>query len=282
MLTSMVVVSPPGAFWADLVIPLYPSPTDPLIIRDVKGLEPVSATVNSRGYANEVDGEFYTGSHVGKRNIVILLGLNNKDAQSVAEARKKIYFYFMPKNFKTKLRFLFDDRANAEIEGYIESTTGDRFTKDPEIQISVICPKPNFFSTARQINGQSNAADSEAPYAGSAGGALILELFAGATNYVGDIFIESKESISSPTYRTMSFYGITIPAGSKLFVSTHQGNKRAEIQGSGNPINQFGQMGSLIYWMGIHAGTNLFRVRTPGSTTPLNWVLNYADQETGV
>lgn len=281
MVTSVVVVSPPGAYWPDLVVPLYPGPDSLLSIRDIKGLEPVAATVNSRPYG-PVDGEFYTGSRVGKRNIVLTFGLNNISGDSVSRARHEIYFYFIPKNFKTKLRFYFDDRPPLEIEGYTESTSGDRFTQDPEMQVSFICPKPNLYSTTvREVNGQSGAspANYPAPYEGSAAGGLIFELFAGSSPFNGDVSIETKPSPGSP-YRAMLFEGISIPAYGNFFVSTYQGDKRAEVRRTaGSPLNQFSKMDTQSSWTQFYASNNLFRVVT---STNRNWRLRYSDQWTGV
>ncbi len=239
MLTDVVVVSPPGAFWPDLVMKIYPGPTDPLIIHDIKGLEPVAADVNTHAYGGG-DGEFYAGSHIGKRNIVITFGLNDyAGSDSVAAARRALYFYFMPKSFKSKLRFVFDNRSSVEIEGYTESTEGDRFVQDPEMQVSFICPKPHFWALpVRQVSGKSNEANSLVPYEGSAAGGFVLELLGGNDGYYGDVFIESKVP-SEPLWRTIAFYPITIWQGSSLFVSTHQGYKRAEVRLIVNiPVNQ--------------------------------------------
>ncbi len=78
--------------------------TDALQIRNIEGLGPVKASVNTSPFGS-VDGESYTGSNVGKRNIVMTLGLNpNWRDQSMASLRQLLYAYFMPKQF-VKLRF---------------------------------------------------------------------------------------------------------------------------------------------------------------------------------
>ncbi len=119
--------------------------TGPFHIRDITGLGPVKADVNSQGFGS-LDGEYYTGSHVGKRNIVMTLGLNPGSYYgSVAAMRRILYAYLMPKG-NPILRFIFADRPPVQIEGYVESLEPTLFAKDPEVQVSIMCPKP-FFET---------------------------------------------------------------------------------------------------------------------------------------
>src|SRR3954469_4450887 len=112
----ITAVAPPGAYWADFQMQVtYPAPMGMVFVREVQGLEPVNATVNSREHGL-VDGEFYVGSHVGQRNIVIRFGLNTiVGAPSVGNARNMLYAYFTPKS-NIKLRFSFDDRSDVVID----------------------------------------------------------------------------------------------------------------------------------------------------------------------
>ncbi len=71
--------------------------TDPVQIRNLEGVGPVKALVNTIPYA-ELDGESYAGSSTSKRNIVMTLGLNpNWVDQSIESLRHLLYSYFMPK-----------------------------------------------------------------------------------------------------------------------------------------------------------------------------------------
>lgn len=271
------MVAPPGASYPDFVIN-SPSSIEPLVIRDVKGLDPVINTVNSYPYG-KLDGEFFTGTHMGKRNIVLTLGLNTDDP---ATARKDVFFNFVPKTIK-KLRFVFDNRASVEIDGYIESTTGDRFVEDPEIQISIICPKPNLLTIpAVLISGSTGDTPVAFTYNGSAPGTIDFELLTGANAYTGDVFIESKLQ-SESIYKVMHLEALTLVANSELSVITHQGLKNAQIIPlTGNPESVVKNLNELWYWKVFHAGAYHFRVRTPGDAVIRNWNLLYVNQEIGV
>ncbi len=73
-----VEVHSKALFVPKLVLPLLGNDgMGPFHIRNVEGLGPVKSTVNSRAYGL-LDGEYYTGSHVGKRNVVITLGTDDR------------------------------------------------------------------------------------------------------------------------------------------------------------------------------------------------------------
>lgn len=165
--------------------------TEPIQIRDIQGLGPVKANVNTTALGS-IDGEYYTGSSVGKRNIVMTLGLNpNWVDQSMSSLRQLLYAYFMPK-LKVNLRFFSTTMATVEINGYIESFDPNIFTKDPEIQISIICPDPDFVDiVATVVEGVVNNV------------ATIPEVFT-EINYVGTVrtgfVLKVKTATARPAY----------------------------------------------------------------------------------
>lgn len=114
----------------------------PIQIRDISGLEPVKAEIIS--IPSNQDGELFQHARVGKRNIVLKLGLNpNWVDQTMSSLRRILYNHFPPKASRT-LRFYSDDMPVVEIGGYVESLEPNMFSQDPEIQVSIICLKPNF------------------------------------------------------------------------------------------------------------------------------------------
>jgi hypothetical protein len=128
--------------------------TDLIQIRNIEGLGPVNADVNTSPYGS-IDGESFVGAHAPKRNIVITVGLNPDYVDWSTEAlRRIIYRYFMSKQF-VRLVFRSDDEMpDVFIEGYAESVSPTIFSKDGEIQISVICPDPYFTAvTPKAVHG---------------------------------------------------------------------------------------------------------------------------------
>lgn len=119
------------------------SETDFLQIRNIDGLDPVKASVNTSPFGS-VHGESYAGSSVPSRNIVLTIGLNpDWDTWSYEQLRRLVYQYFMPSR-PTRLVFYSDDIVPVEIVGIVEDVNNNQFSKDPELLVSIICPDPYF------------------------------------------------------------------------------------------------------------------------------------------
>lgn len=117
--------------------------TDLIQIRNIDGLDPVKASVNTSPYGS-IDGGSYIGSNVPSRNIVLTIKANpNWDDWTYESLRKLVYQYFMPK-LATRLVFISDDIDPVEISGVVESCENNMFSKDPEILVSIVCPDPYF------------------------------------------------------------------------------------------------------------------------------------------
>lgn len=119
--------------------------TDLFEVRNIDGLGAVKADVNTTQMGS-INKETFTGSSSGKRNIVLTLGLDpDWDDWTVSRLRRLLDRYFMP-HFQTRLVFESMEFSPVEIFGYIESNEPNMFTKDPEQQVSIICPDPDFKS----------------------------------------------------------------------------------------------------------------------------------------
>jgi Phage tail protein len=129
--------------------------TDLIQVRNINGLDPVKAAVNTTPFGS-VDGASYTGSSVLSRNIVLTLRPNpNWDNWTYESLRRLLYSYFMPKR-PTRLVFYSDDMPAVEITGIVESAEINPFSNDPEFIVSVICPKPHFVGlTPKVLTGQT-------------------------------------------------------------------------------------------------------------------------------
>jgi hypothetical protein len=130
--------------------------TDLIQVRNIDGLDPVKASVNTSPLGS-VDGSVYTGGNVESRNIVLTVHTNpDWDVWSHESLRRFLYSYFMPKK-PIKLEFYSDDMDPVQILGFVEDVQANRFTKDPEMTISVICPDPYFTGiTPIVLTGQAS------------------------------------------------------------------------------------------------------------------------------
>jgi Phage tail protein len=133
--------------------------TDLIQIRNIDGLDPVKASVNTSLYGS-VDGAAYVGGSIASRNIILTVHPNpDWDIWSYEALRRLIYSYFMPKQ-PTRLVFESDDIPPVEISGIVESVEVNPFSKDQEFLISIVCPDPHF--TALEpivLTGQSNMSE---------------------------------------------------------------------------------------------------------------------------
>src|SRR5687768_15048880 len=75
-----------------------------LVVEEIEGLDPVRAILVSSSYAGQ-DGEQYQSSKRERRDIKITLGIEpDETVEEVADVRRRIYAYFMPKS-EVNLKF---------------------------------------------------------------------------------------------------------------------------------------------------------------------------------
>ncbi len=257
--------------------------TGPFHIRNIEGLGPVKADVNSRGYGL-LDGEYYTGSHVGKRNIVLTLGLNpGAGPRSVSTFRKLLYAYLLPKG-NPLLRFVSDDRPTVQIEGYVEALEPTLFAKDPEVQVSVVCPRPYFESIdLKTVVGvaRRNPVDVGFEFKGDITSGITFELLSGGSTYAGPILMESGDY--RPQYRKFET-NATINSSLFYFVSSHQGAKVVDSRNMSDKRRFTNLLKSLTdesLWPYVVPGINKLRVKI-NSDVPAPWILYYVERFGGL
>lgn len=275
--------------YPDLTILVVNPPSDQLLkVRDITGIEPVTAAINSKAYAQ--DGDFYIGSRIGKRNIVIKFGLNTSGGySSVSAARALIYGYMMTKR-PVLLEFITDDHEPLQISGYVESLTPDRFTEDPAMQVSIICPVPDFLAVGtKEVSGVAGVDSDEVAisYLGNLPTGFSFMLDMADVDYQGEVILEMRIGDSQSVGQRFAMYDDVAYIGDDHFwIITELGNKTVEIRrGSGDiwsTINILGQMDPESTWMYLTAGINRFRVLTPYSDTPRPWTMTYTEHYGGI
>lgn len=252
--------------------------TDPIQIRNIDGLGPVKAAVNTTQYGS-VDGEFYTGSYVGARNIVLTVGLNPSWADQTFESLRRILLgYFLP-GAPIKLVFTSTHMPQVKIEGFVESFEPNIFSKDPEIQVSIICPKPYFVAVAQSaITGVTTAFTdttlTEIDYDGDVEVGYVMDFSiqaGGATLSNGEVRIVNN----TPSVQLLSVKNVNVDSTHSVRVSTVQGAKFARQipLPSGNYTNVLGKVVPGSIWAPILKGVNYLQVMSsnPGQT----WTLSY-------
>lgn len=292
MLATVDVVPPEGAYWVPLSMPvLNPAPNAPIVVRKVAGLEPPDGVVNSQAFGL-LDREFFTGARLDKRNLVLTLGLDTKNApDSVHAARELVYAYLQPTN-KVKLRLTFTNRDPVTITGYVESTPGDRFSSDPEIQVSVVCLNPFFTNEEPQVvegvsgplvYGEEPVAQ-DVPYNGKWSNGFLLAIPGPVDDiYSGDIIVEHQmDGQTDWGEMRVSGAGVAIADSWVFKLRTVEGKKKVwtENPADGNEQAMLGWLANKSYWIQLNPGLNRIRVWTPYSA--LDWTLTYSELFVGV
>lgn len=139
MIKSVTVVNNVGD---SLKIDIFDTtPQHGLIIKNIDGLGPVKATINTDKSANS-DGEFFNSSKLEKRNIVIDLHFFDT-YKSVEDIRLTTYKYFPVK--KNVTLYIETDNRYVKTVGYVESNEPEIWSDMEGCSISIICPDPGLY-----------------------------------------------------------------------------------------------------------------------------------------
>lgn len=255
---------------------------DPVQIRNIDGLGPVAATINTTAFASG-RGELYQGSTTPKRNIVLTLGLNPDWAiQTVSSLRQLLYAYLMPEQW-CKLRFYSDHMPTCDIEGYVESFDPNMFSEDPEVVVSLICPKPDFIDIDTTIHvGVVDDGTIEAAftYQGTVptGYELRVEASEENSDYTGPLTIktvgleEQIFTIDPVTINVIKYFKMSSVRNAKL---------AANVAVSGGVVtNLLAKVDPASMWPELIPGENVFTIEA--SENSQLWTLAYFNRFGGL
>lgn len=261
----------------------FTASSDPIQIRNIDGIGPVKANIISTQFATGV-GELYQGSTIPKRNIVITMGLSpDWQEETVATLRQKLYRYFMPRQW-CKLRFFSTHLPTVDIEGYVESMEPNIFSDDPEIQVSVICPKPDFIEADATIYEgvvDDGSTELEFEYIGSVETGFELRVAQSVANpgYSGSLDITVKSPIDPQVF---SIDPVTIDGVKYFKLSTTLNGKRAQniANADGVATNLLAAVGDLSVWPQLLPGLNYISVAAEENGQA--WTLAYFNRFGGL
>lgn len=258
---------------------------DLIHIRNITGLGPVKADINTTQYGSG-DGGFYTGGSIGIRNIVMTLGFNPDWVEhTVASLRQIVYGYFMS-NQPVTLRLFRDDGPTVEINGYCESNEPDIFSKDPEMPISVVCPMPDFVAVAPSVvtgTAQPDPVESEFTLVGNVdtSGRVVLTPIVDdpSPTYDGTVTLEHKTL--APGANIFKVTG-SVATGMDLIIDSARGAKVAENVIALEHINLLNSMTADSKWLALRPGTNMLRVLLDAAAADKAWTLTYYERFGGL
>lgn len=248
--------------------------SDPIQILGISGLEPVKAAITTQPFG-AFDGEAYVGASVGKRNIVLTIGLNpDWEFQTIEELRQLLYNYFMPK-LRVQLRFHSTNFPVVAIDGYVESVEPNIFVKTPTMVVSIICPSPDFVAVdLTTITGITNDGESwdTIDYIGSVETGFNLQI----TQTVGTPGVDSIQVNLTGQYAPQIFPTRgRIATDIRWEMNSIPGSKyiRSVSLVTGAVENFLNDLAADAVWPVLYPGENKLAVVTP--VTGQNWELTY-------
>lgn len=263
MLTSLSVSSPAGGL---LTIPLE-DPSDGLLIEEIEGLGPVKATLVSSSFAR-MDGEQYHSSRREARNIIVKINLEpDYVVDSVQDLRQRLYDYFMPKS-RVDMTFWRDDEPNVFIQGYVESFESPLFTKEPRVDISIMCFDPDFVDPLGvHVLGNSVATSVEIPidYSGTVDTGLNLKLLVNRTLAAFTVYLRQANGL----LQQMDLSAALV-AGDVVEINTVPGQKRVTLTRAGLTTSILYAVSPQSAWISLQPGVNNLRVYATGAGVPFD------------
>lgn len=251
--------------------------TDGFVLEDVDGLDPVDATISSSDFAQQDGAEFQSARRV-PRNLLVKIGLEPQDStQTVRGLRRTLYSFFMPKRNVT-LRFHDTDGLIVEIVGWIESFSSKLFTKEPSVDISIMCLRPDLLElTPVELSGTTTSTTTETPieYEGTVDTGLLFTLNVDRTLTEFTFYHRGPDDV-------IQSMDVSIPmvAGDILSISTVPGNKYATL-------NHLGTLSFVAYavspqstWHQFSEGENNIRVYAVGD--PIPYDISYITRHGGL
>lgn len=253
---------------------------DPIQIKNIDGLGPVKAEIVTTPFATG-RGELYQGGTTGKRNIVMTLGYNPDWAgqQSITSLRQMLYRYLLPEEW-CKLRFFSDELPPVDIEGYVESFEPNIFSQDPEVQVSIINPKPDFVdANATLVQGtvDIDVIEYAFEYTGTVetGFELVVKTTDVNPDYTGKLIVINDTQtfeVNPATSDTVKYFKLNTVRGSKRVGTV--------AYADGALTNLLAKVTAASVWPVLRPGENVFSV--VANELGQEWTLAYFNRFGGL
>lgn len=240
------------------------------VIKDIGGLDPVKATIVTSSFA-QMPGAQRQSSSRETRNVTIKVELEpNYISSSVRDLRNILYGYFMPQT-QVELRFYDTDGLVVKASGEVESCESALFTKEPAVDISIVCFDPDFIELETVgVTGTSTAGSTEQliSYAGSVETGIEFTLNLNRSLSEFTIYHRPPDN----TLRSLDFAASLI-AGDVLKINTVPGSKGATLTRAGSDSSLLYGVSSESNWIKLMSapggnGANYIRVQASGVGIP--------------
>lgn len=254
-------------------------PSSGFLIEEFGGLGPVKATIVSSSFA-AMDGTQYQSSRRENRNITLQLALvPDYISSSVRNLRQQLYNFFMPKS-EVNLKFYLIDGLVVEINGRVESCEPVLFTKEPKINISILCFDPDFLDINEVILSGTTVTDSTETLISYDGTIETGIVFTMTLNHAASSFTIYHRTPDG-SIRTLDF-AASLLTGDVLMISTVSGDKAVILTRSGVSSSFLYGMSAQSNWIELQPGDNYIRVYCTASGAPIPYAIAYTPRHGGL
>lgn len=240
-------------------------PSNGTILADIEGLDPVKANIVSSKLAG-VDGARYRSSVREERDIVLKFELVSDYLDNpVADVRRRLYQFFMPKTPVT-LWFFESDGTVSTIAGRVETCAAPLFTQEPAMDVSVRCFNPDFVDTTFEIISDetvNNPIEGKIEYEGTASAGIEFTLTANRDISAFTIYNRPPDG----TLRQFDFAS-PLQIGDVLYINTNQGQKKVQLTRAGVVSSYLYGVSPKSNWLTLDFGDNFYRVFAEGAPVP--------------
>jgi Phage tail protein len=261
MLTRVEVRSVQGTL---LSLPLQ-DVSGGFVLEEIEGLDPGKAVLVSSSFAL-LDGQQYQSARREPRNIKFRISFEpDYEAFSVMVLRNQLYQFFMPKT-AIIMTFYMNTGANFTINGVVESFETSLFSKEPVVDISVMCFDPNFYDPDLvSISGNSTDTPAEilVPYDGSIDTGMVFKI--NVNRSLSDFSIYHRGP--DDTISTLQFTAPLL-AGDGLKIDTSVGSKEVTLTRAFTESSILYGMTAQSVWLRLYPGDNYIRFYAVGAAIP--------------
>jgi hypothetical protein len=250
--------------------------TNGLYIEDIDGLGPVKATIASTSFAN-MDGAQFQSAYREARNLVFKLGLEpDYTTQTVQQLRNLVYRFFRPKT-SISLRLFVDD-LELDTSGVVETCEPSIFSREPVMDISVICHNPDLIDLEEQTltgDSVSNSDEELIEYVGTEDTGFIFTMTFDRDESEVTIYQRPPDEVT----RRMDL-SATFLTGDILTVSTVPGDRYVRVNRGGVVSSFLFAKSAQSPWLVLTEGDNYIRVYATGD--PIPYEIKYMTRYGGI
>lgn len=235
------------------------------VVEEIDGLDPVKATIVTSNFA-QVDGSHHHASRREARNILMRIGLEpdyvNTNVQGL---RTRLYNFFMPKA-KVHLRFKLSTGLEVDISGVVESFESKLFSREPVVNLSILCVRPDFIGADKiEVSGSTTAMTSEIhiPYEGTVETGVLFKL--NLDRVLSEFIVFHRPP--GGVVRRFEFVS-PMQSGDQLVINTVSGEKSADLIRNSVANSILYGVAPHAQWMELLPGDNHIRVQATGAPIP--------------